>query len=149
MPWSFWTIMEKEMHGRKNSKFSLKFHWPNLIRKQCKYDWKSYLLWISRSSIHFLIHGWKSRNFLETYLFIRIFRLRRFYTSSKSVDELCQILSSELRNLNEYLCERSLLLNPQKTQFLVLRSSMQAETGHTLYHLDSFEYDHYPCCVPG
>ena len=37
-----------------------------------------------------------------------------FYTSSKSVEELCQILSPDLRNFNEYLCERSLLLNPRK-----------------------------------
>ena len=37
-----------------------------------------------------------------------------FYTSSKSVEELCQILSPDLSNWNEYLCERSLLLNPRK-----------------------------------
>ena len=49
-----------------------------------------------------------------------------FYTSSKSVDELCQILSSDLRNLNEYLCKCSLLLNPQKTQFLVVCKLRQA-----------------------
>ena len=38
------------------------------------------------------------------------------YTSSKSVDELCEILPSDLRNLHECLCERFLLLNPQKTR---------------------------------
>ena len=48
-----------------------------------------------------------------------------FYSSSKSVDELCQILSSDLRNFNEYLCECSLLLN-QKIQFLVVCKPRQA-----------------------
>ena len=60
-----------------------------------------------------------------------------FYTSSESIDKLCDTLSSDLANLNKYLCERSLLLNPLKTQFLVISKPSQSIPCATSIHLNT------------
>ena len=60
-----------------------------------------------------------------------------FYTSSESIDTLCDTLSSDLGNLNNYLCERSLLLNPLKTQFLVISKPSQSIPCATSIHLNT------------
>ena len=60
-----------------------------------------------------------------------------FCTSSESIDTLCDTLSSDLGNLNKYLCEGSLLLNPLKTQFLVISKPSQSIPRATSIHLNT------------